>query len=693
MTTHLINININDIKISVPFNLTILQACEFLDIYIPRFCYHDKLSVAGNCRMCLVEIENSSKPVVSCSYPIINNMKIYTNTPLVKKARENILEFLLVNHPLDCPICDQGGECDLQEQTLLYGSDKSRFYEIKRVVEDKNCGPLIKTIMTRCIHCTRCVRFINEMTNFKNLGTINRGFKVEISTFLETIIKTELSGNIIDLCPVGALTSKPYAFNARPWELKSIDSFDIMDAVGSNIKVDFKGNKLLRILPKFNKHINEEWISDKTRFFIDGLQYQRITKPSIFFNLPNITNIETTWMFIFNKLSLSFIKSKNIGIILGDFIDIETGFLVKHFVKTLKLANVINLNNLLANTDFSFHCHFPFKMNDIIKINVCLLIGTNPRFEASIYNLKVLKQIKLKKLEVFYIGSKISLNYFKTHINTTLDSLIKISEGKHYISPLLKKSQNNLFIYNNKLNLYKKNFNLLFIKKILLNLKKSISNCIILNSDISAITSLNLNLKSNKNSLFKYNLDNKSNLLSKFDLIYLINVDITKYKFLLNNKTTVIYQNSHNMNNISKIVNFILPTKTLFEKKFSFSNIEGKVQKNIKVVNINKKNKENFYILNNFLNYLSYVLKIKNKKTSSIFFISPNFLFINKLNLTLYNLVNVSSYLQNQKFLINYNIKNTINLYYNTNIITKSSPILSKCQFLLKNLNNFNITN
>lgn len=276
MNQKFIKIFINDIAVYVKPQTTILQACEKINIYIPRFCYHNQLSVAGNCRMCLVEVEKSPKPVVSCAFPVMNNMKIYTNTPLVKKSKENILEFLLLNHPLDCPICDQGGECDLQDQSLLYGSDKSRFYEYKRGVEDKNCGPLIKTIMTRCIHCTRCVRFINEMTSFKNLGTTNRSSKVEIGTYFERYLNTEVSGNIIDLCPVGALTSKPYAFIARPWELKSTNTIDVMDGVCSNIKVDTRGLNILRILPRLNKNINEDWISDKTRFFFDGLKYQRL---------------------------------------------------------------------------------------------------------------------------------------------------------------------------------------------------------------------------------------------------------------------------------------------------------------------------------------------------------------------------------------------------------------------------------
>jgi NADH-quinone oxidoreductase chain G len=266
----MVNLYIDNISVNVVKNSTVLQACDSLGIDIPRFCFHERLLIAGNCRMCLVEIEKSPKPVASCTLPVAEGMKIFTKTPLVKKAQEGVLEFLLLNHPLDCPICDQGGECDLQDQVILFGSDSSRFYGEKRGVEDKDCGPLIQTIMTRCIHCTRCVRFSSEIGGSPDLGTLGRGTHTQIGTYVKKTLKSELSGNLIDLCPVGALTSKPYAFEGRPWDLKSINSIDVTDSCGSNIVLNVKDNKVMRVLPRVNDNINEEWISDKTRFSYDG---------------------------------------------------------------------------------------------------------------------------------------------------------------------------------------------------------------------------------------------------------------------------------------------------------------------------------------------------------------------------------------------------------------------------------------
>merc|ERR1712072_844195 len=277
----MVKVFINNEITYVPSNSTVLEACESIGIEVPRFCFHERLSVAGNCRMCLVELEKSPKPVVSCAMPVMEGMKIFTDTPLVKKASEGVLEFLLLNHPLDCPICDQGGECDLQDQAMIFGSDRSRFFERKRGVEDKNLGPLVKTIMTRCIHCTRCVRFATEVAGVEVLGTTARGIDTEIGTYVEKMFKSELSGNVIDLCPVGALTSKPYAFTSRPWELRNTESIDTLDSVGSNIRIDSRGTEILRILPRFNEEINEEWISDKTRFAYDGLKVQRLNTPYI----------------------------------------------------------------------------------------------------------------------------------------------------------------------------------------------------------------------------------------------------------------------------------------------------------------------------------------------------------------------------------------------------------------------------
>jgi NADH dehydrogenase (ubiquinone) Fe-S protein 1 len=268
----MITIKINNSHFLVKKNISILEACKYVGITVPRFCYHETLSVAGNCRMCLVEVENNPKPISSCTRPVEKNMSIFVDTPLVKKARENVIETLLLNHPLDCPICDQGGECDLQDQTKVFGSDYSRFFFNKRGVEDKNCGPLIKTIMTRCIHCTRCVRFGSEVAGVDFLGTLNRGTSTEIGSYAPNIFASEISGNVIDLCPVGALTSKPYAFKARPWELKINETIDITDSTGSNIYVNFKETEILRVLPKNNSEINENLISDKTRFSYDSVK-------------------------------------------------------------------------------------------------------------------------------------------------------------------------------------------------------------------------------------------------------------------------------------------------------------------------------------------------------------------------------------------------------------------------------------
>jgi hypothetical protein len=269
------------VETNVPKGVTVLQACEQAGVDVPRFCYHQRLSIAGNCRMCLVEVEKSPKPVASCAMPVMPNMNIKTTTPLVKKAREGVMEFLLINHPLDCPICDQGGECELQDQSLIYGSDRSRYTEYKRAVEDKELGPLVKTVMSRCIHCTRCVRFATEVAGVQDLGVTGRGGQAEIGTYVSKLLTSELSGNVIDLCPVGALTSKPFAFTARAWELKFAESVDVTDGLGSNIRVDTRGTEVMRIVPRLHEGVNEEWISDKARFSYDGLKRQRLDTPMV----------------------------------------------------------------------------------------------------------------------------------------------------------------------------------------------------------------------------------------------------------------------------------------------------------------------------------------------------------------------------------------------------------------------------
>ncbi len=284
------NYYINNIKYIVPNNYTLLQVLAMQNIDVPRYCYHEKLSIAGNCRMCLVEEDKSLKPLASCAITAaVGDLKLYTNTEKVRKARESVIEFLLINHPLDCPICDQGGECDLQDQTLVFGSDRGRFYEYRRSVSDKNLGVFIKTSMNRCIHCTRCVRYAQEVAGFTELGIVGRGSKMEISTYVSTFISNELSGNVIDLCPVGALTSKPFSYSSRPWELTSFESVDVFDSMASSIRIDIRGNYLVRILPGVNKDTNEDWITDKIRFIYDGLTNQRILNPFLKIGLKYIS--------------------------------------------------------------------------------------------------------------------------------------------------------------------------------------------------------------------------------------------------------------------------------------------------------------------------------------------------------------------------------------------------------------------
>ena len=328
----MIKLKVNETDLEVEEGLTVLQACEKAGVEIPRFCYHEKLSIAGNCRMCLVELEKSPKPIASCAMPAAEGMNIKTNTEKVEKARKGVMEFLLANHPLDCPVCDQGGECDLQDQSMFYGIDKSRFKENKRYVPEKYMGPLIKTQMTRCIHCTRCIRFATEIAGVPELGAIGRGEDMQITTYLEKAMDSELSANVIDLCPVGALTSKPYVFEARPWELKKTETIDVMDAIGSSIRVDTYGWEVKRVLPRINEDINEEWISDKTRYACDGLKNQRLDTPYVKINGKFQPS---NWKNVYEKITdkIKQTDPENIAGFLGDLTNMETMFSAKEFLK------------------------------------------------------------------------------------------------------------------------------------------------------------------------------------------------------------------------------------------------------------------------------------------------------------------------------------------------------------------------
>ena len=424
-------ITINDRRVLVKENTSIIEVCEMLSILIPKFCYHERLKIAGNCRMCLVELEDTSKPITSCTYPVnAEDLQVHTNSSTLEKARENILEFLLINHPLDCPICDQGGECDLQEQVLHFGSDRTRYKYVKRTTEDKNCGLLIKTIMTRCIHCTRCVRFFEEIVGISALGLTMRGKEAEIGTYTNEKNLSEFSGNVIDLCPVGALTSKPYAFNARLWDLKSGETIDLTENSGSNIKINYKENEIIRILPVLNDSLNEEWISDKARFSFDGLKTQRIVFPYL---KENKKLYKISWKKVLesNTLRLNFFirfQTEQILIICGNNLDLKTLEKVKKITNLLNLS-LINETFIDFDTDLMFFVKSNTTFSEMTNTNACLTIATNIRFEASILNLRLKKQSIQEYFTKASIGLPENLNYSNYFLGNTATTITTFTEG------------------------------------------------------------------------------------------------------------------------------------------------------------------------------------------------------------------------------------------------------------------------
>ena len=443
-------------EITVPDHYTLLQAAEEAGAEVPRFCFHERLSIAGNCRMCLIEVKGGPpKPQASCAMgvrdlrpgPDGEPPEIFTNTPMVKKAREGVMEFLLINHPLDCPICDQGGECDLQDQAMAYGMDSSRFYENKRAVEDKYIGPLVKTIMTRCIHCTRCVRFTTEVAGISELGLIGRGEDAEITTYLEQAMTSELQGNVIDLCPVGALTAKPYAFQARPWELTKTESIDVMDAVGSAIRVDSRGREVMRILPRNNDAVNEEWISDKTRFIWDGLRTQRLDRPYV---RRDGRLVAASWAEAFAAIrdAVARTSPEKIGAIAGDLAAVEEMYALKLLMSELGSRNIdcrqdgAALDPALGRASYIFNS----TIEGIEQADAILIVGSNPRFEASVLNARIRKRFRAGPLPIGVIGDVGDTRYDYEQLGAGPETLKDLAEGNGKFFQALKKASHPLII-------------------------------------------------------------------------------------------------------------------------------------------------------------------------------------------------------------------------------------------------------
>lgn len=430
-----VEVTVDGRKVSIEAGSSIIQAAELAGVTIPRYCYHDKLAIAGNCRMCLVDVERMPKLIASCAMPVQNGMVVHTDSERIKKAREGVTEMLLENHPLDCPVCDQGGECDLQEQSQRYGSDRGRFHEVvgKRAVENKAIGPLVKTSMNRCIHCTRCVRFMNDVAGAPEFGTAGRGNDMQIGTYIERNINSEMSGNIIDLCPVGALTSKPYAFRARPWELKRTETIDVLDAVGSNIRVDTRGIEVMRVLPRLNDDVNEEWISDKTRFACDGLKTQRLTTPLI----RNGDKFETaTWDEALSTIAAAYSKinpqNGELKAIAGALVDAES------LVSLKDLVNKLGSENVTTDVKQSVNAHgFDIRSNYIFNSTIdgiedadqILLVGTNPRFEAAVLNTRIRKVWLRSNLEISSVGQDFNSTFDVTNLGEDAKALESALQG------------------------------------------------------------------------------------------------------------------------------------------------------------------------------------------------------------------------------------------------------------------------
>ena len=596
----MLKLKVNDIEVEVEEGLTVLQACEKAGVEIPRFCYHEKLSIAGNCRMCLVEMEKSPKPIASCAMPAAEGMVIKTNTPKIEKSRKGVMEFLLANHPLDCPVCDQGGECDLQDQSMFYGIDKSRFKENKRAVPDKNMGPLIKTQMTRCIHCTRCIRFATEIAGVPELGAIGRGEDMQITTYLEKSIQSELSGNVIDLCPVGALTSKPYVFEARPWELKKTETIDVMDAVGSNIRVDTYDWEVKRVLPIINEDINEEWISDKTRYACDGLLSQRLDTPYIKYN----NKFEkASWDEVFKiiKSKIQNTDKAKIAGFVGDLINMEASYIFKEFLeRTIDTKNYESRSSdMFIDSSKRENYLFNSTINGIEESDLILLIGTNPRFEATMLNARIRKAYLKNKVKIVSLNDLGDLTYPYKSLDGKTQTIKDIFENKNELTKEVIEAKKPIIIFGESF-LKSKSAKFLFssFKNFLLDNNKFTDDWNPLNflpSDAATVGNLDLDIIDKKNELIK-NLNEH-----KFDLVFLMGQDNLKF----NKKNEfIIYVGSHGDNG-AELADIILPGAAYTEQSGHYTNLEGKVQKAYKASYPPGDAKEDWEIINNLAEFMN----------------------------------------------------------------------------------------
>lgn len=687
---------INGTQVNVNPNFTVLQACGFVGIYIPRFCYHEKLSIAGSCRICLVELYKSLKPVIACATPIFNDMEIYTETALTRNSREHVLEFLLINHPLDCPICDQGGECDLQDQSLVYGSDRGRFKEKKRAVINKDLGPFIKTVMTRCIHCTRCVRFMSEIAGDNTLGILGRGKDMEIGTYINKILYSEISGNIIDICPVGALTSKPFAFTNRSWEIRSVESVDILDGFGSSIRLDFRGSEIVRILPMVNESLNEHWITDKIRFTFDGFRYNRLITPLFrkkrWDSIDQLNNgyFTSSWEYSISFLVFIlfyFIFSINeLYFFVGELIDMQT------VVILMKLSNMLGCSNIHWNDLYNAHINYfniDIRENYLLNVPVVhfehydsyLFLGSNLQLESPLLNIRLNKMSSSSKL-IGYFGS-FKKNVFNSyHLGFSKYNIQKIIEGKHFFCKQLLSSNNILWVSNMFYSYIYKNFN--YVANIITKYTGLINKYSLIQNDCNKVGLFDLCVGHQYKQISLYRATNKCST----KLYYCFGNTLVSTKYM---NCFTIYQGHHSVLDKTQNISLFLPSTSFIEKNKKYINNIGKLLTVRKAVVSPGLSKDDVAILNIINTMLQHYGNTNIKEDIVLFTYMPS-LFSTLLfrDQYLYSLIsyiinNIQSSIYNNLF-HNILFVQKIDNYYKTNRISLASKVISK---MVVHLNNY----
>lgn len=672
--------------VEVPAGTSILQAAEQIGIEIPVFCYHPRLSVAGNCRMCLVEVEKAPKPVASCAMPASDGMVVSTNTELVRKAREGTLEFLLINHPLDCPICDQGGECDLQDITMNYAASTGRYAENKRAVVDKNMGPLVKTTMTRCIHCTRCVRFLSEVAGVPEVGAVGRGEHMEITSYLDQSLTSELSGNIIDICPVGALTSKPYAFTARPWDLTKTETIDVMDAVGSNIRVDSRGRDVMRVLPRLHEDINQEWISDKTRFSCDGLKYQRLDRPYV---RRDGKLVETTWedALTTTARAIQAVQHTETGFLVGDLADCESIFALKTLALSLGAQHLdCRQDGAFLSTECRNHYLFNTTVSGIQQADACLLIGANPRHEATMVNAALRRRFGDGTFPIAAVGEPIDLTYPVTWLGNSSAILEELATGEGAFAQALSAAQFPMIILGmGVLQRPDAQAILSLIQKMIVRYQivkpvESWNGYNVLHTAAARVGGLDLGFLPQKNGSATQDIIKKASH-GEIKFLYLLGCDEHDIS-QVSKSCTIVYQGHHGDKG-AQIADIILPGAAYTEKDATYVNLEGRVQRAFAAVATPGEARQDWAIIRALASHLNKTLPFDDLKSLRDVMISqyPHFAHLDQVQQAARPW---TPFADADLKIARTPLEYAVNSYYTTNVVSRHSPTMSQCELTLK---------